>query len=275
MELRVLALAAPQYPRGAVHERVLNSRDPASLYNACRLAAARAESGLGPWGESNWADGRQARRDTVLLLETAEHGLSRLQEVLLNLRPNLVLIGSMTICFPGAIACARLVRETLGDTVCIVLGGRHVSETIYANRGEIHHHAASPLKLIQQSLIPNLFDFIAAGDGEGLIAEIGEIIGRSRDIKSAVRKIRMGKAISAASGQWILGWADNGRIETISGTGAALDYNKLPAPCEMFGVSSSFEVFEGRPTAHVFSDIGPGCVYSCSFCSEAARVAGK
>jgi len=47
VSLRVIAVSAPEYPEGRVGSKTLNSRDPASLYNACRYAAFLAESGLG------------------------------------------------------------------------------------------------------------------------------------------------------------------------------------------------------------------------------------
>jgi radical SAM superfamily enzyme YgiQ (UPF0313 family) len=42
----------------------------------------------------------------------------------------------------------------------------------------------------------------------------------------------------------------------------------------MFGITTAFDVFGGAPTAHVFSDIGYGCIYDCAFCSERISVVG-
>src|SRR4051812_35815707 len=98
MSLRVLALAAPQFPADRGPSRALNSKDPASLFNACRLAARRADSGVGPWADSNWAGGRAARRPLVLLEDSLPATRARLERLLEEVRPNLLLIGSMSIC---------------------------------------------------------------------------------------------------------------------------------------------------------------------------------
>jgi hypothetical protein len=144
MTLRVLAVAPPQFPADPGESLALNSEDPASLFNACRLAALQAEAGSGVWGDSNWAEGRRQRRDSVLLLRSWDAAEEQLRYHLASLRPNLLLLGSMSICLPGAVACARLARDYLGDAVCIVLGGRHPTETIFTRGSQIVHHSARP-----------------------------------------------------------------------------------------------------------------------------------
>src|SRR6188768_3953202 len=125
VSLRVLAIAAPQFQSGGVGDLGISSADPASLFNGCRWAAYLAQQKIGPWGESNWAGTRAARRPAVLLMNSLDDSLPVLHERLETIRPNLVLIGAMSVCLPGAVAVARYVRALLGDDVCIVLGGRH------------------------------------------------------------------------------------------------------------------------------------------------------
>jgi hypothetical protein len=43
----------------------------------------------------------------------------------------------------------------------------------------------------------------------------------------------------------------------------------------MFGITASFDVFDGRLTGHVFSDTGSGCVFDCHFCSERRSITGR
>jgi hypothetical protein len=59
--LRALAISAPQFQRPVAAGRGLGSSDPASLYNACRVAAQRADEGAGAWAASNWVGGRSVR----------------------------------------------------------------------------------------------------------------------------------------------------------------------------------------------------------------------
>ena len=49
--LRVLAIAPPDHLAGTAGEGVLMGADPASLYNACRYAAFKADHNMGAWGE--------------------------------------------------------------------------------------------------------------------------------------------------------------------------------------------------------------------------------
>lgn len=269
--LRVMAVAAPELPCGGLGPGVLPSQDPASLFNACRVAAEQAEQGKGAWGESNWVI-RKERRNAFLLMRTLEEDLADFEALLQRVRPNLLLIGAMTPCLPGAIACAKQAKELLGEKCCIVLGGRHASETMYHYQGKVVHHPGSPLRLIQEGLIPDVLDLVVAGEGEYVIPFIGEIISKIENL-SDFRKHLNG--ITNVPGNWIVGGIENNQIWTVSGY-RPIDRNVLPSPCAMFGVRTSFgETFGGRYTAHVYSDSGSGCAYDCEFCSERFSLTGK
>lgn len=276
MTLRVLAFAAPQFVTGAVGEKALSSSDPASLFNACRVAAREAQTGDPVWGSSNWAGSRRARRATTLLFHDLPEAEAELDHLLPVLCPNLVLIGAMSICLPGAIACAEIVRSHLGDDVLIVLGGRHASETMWVERdGRVNHHRSSPLQLMARGRIAPVFDIVISGDAEALIADIGRLVvqvterrGKPRDTRRALDDLK------ETSGEWCVGTVVDGKIQTIVGQARPLEMGRLPSPSEMFGVTTSFDVFEGTKTAHVFSDIGRGCIYDCGFCSERISVTG-
>jgi B12-binding domain/radical SAM domain protein len=274
MELRVLAVSAPELPEGGIG-RVLTSSDPASLFNATRLCALHAQRGLGGWRDSNWAASRQERRQSLLLMHSLREELPEFVRCLERVRPNLLLIGAMTPCLPGAIACARAARDVLGEEVIIVLGGRHASETVYVSGGGVAHHAGSPLRLMEEGRIPPVFDLVVAGEAEVLLASIGDVIGRGAALPSPHALLRkVADLHPQPAGAWIIGTLDDGKIATHRGPGTPIDRDGLPAPCEMFGISSAFDVFDGRLTAHVFSDTGSGCAYDCEFCSERRSVTG-
>ncbi len=274
--LRVMAIAAPENRKGVLGRRVLNGEDPVSIHNACRCAGILARDGVGAWGDSNWAGSRQDRNKSIMLLHSLEDELSTFEEKLQQDRPNLLLIGTMSISFPGAIACAKRAREVLGDAVYIVLGGRHVSESIYRDEsGQVTHHRSSPLSLMANAKIPRVFDLVVSGEGEGIIPWIGEMVDSHDSRKQSFSRItdHLG-SVNDVPGRWIIGWVAGEKIRTIVSTGIALERNYLPTPAEVFGVSSAFDVFGGRLTAHVFGDTGSGCVFDCIYCSERRSVTG-
>lgn len=277
MAIRVIGIAAPELPEGKIGKGVLSGEDPVSLFNACRYAAFLAENDVGFWAESNWAVLRKERRKTFLLMHSLKEDTPVFERMLEKIQPNLLLIGAMSICLPGAVACAKKAKEMFGDEICVVLGGRHASETIYLTRdGTIKHHFSSPLRLMAEGYIDQVFDLVVSGEGEYIIASIGEIVGNLDQRKISPAKIsKYLQEISQVQGRWIIGWVDEIKeIRVIEGRGGQFDRNYLPSPAEMFGVGSAFKVFPGRLTAHVFSDTSSGCVYDCTFCSERRSVCG-
>ncbi|MES2939400.1 MAG: B12-binding domain/radical SAM domain-containing protein [Pseudomonadota bacterium] len=277
LPLRVVALAPPDHAEGELGRGVLTGADPASLFNACRYAASLAVKGVSAWGESNWTGDRKSRRRSFILLDSLKEDVAAFEELLHEQQPNLLIIGSMTVCFPGAIACAALAKQMFGDRICIVLGGRHPSETVYASpEGEIVHHPGSPLELMRNGTIGRVFDIVVAGQGEYLIAQLGEIVAdlEKRGVPAVQARMDIDK-LGACPGDWIVGRLDGQEIVTARGAGGDVDYNNLLPPCELFGISEAFDVFDGRPTAHVFSDTGRGCIFDCDFCSERYSVVGR
>lgn len=276
MSLRVVAVAAPELPTGGLGVGVLSSGDSASLYNACRYAALLAENGVGLWAESNWANSRTLRRQSLLLMHSLQEDMPAFERLLEDLKPNLLLIGTMSLCLPDAVVCAQRAKDMFGDDICVVLGGRHPSESIFVDRtGAVVHHVASPLRLMVEGRIPTVFDLVVAGEGEHLLAWIGEIVSglAKRGLPPARASGYLGE-ITRVPGRWILGWLEGEKIYTFVQRGMPLDHNLLPPPCAMFGIRSAFDVFDGRLTAHVYSDTGNGCAFDCEFCSERRSVTG-
>ena len=280
MELRAIAVSAPEYPFGRMGTNSLLSRDPASLYNACRYAAFLADNKLGVWGDSNWAIPRKSRKKNILLMNSLREEISYFEELLAKERPNLLLIGSMTMCFPGAIECAKLAKQMFGESILVVLGGRHANETIYIekNGSSVKHHNGSPLKLIAENKIENVFDLVISGEGEFVISKIGEVVAGSSMDRMNAKKIfsdAILKGISETPGKWIAGRVVDGRIETLISKGNSINRDCLPSPVKMFGIETGFDIFQGALTGHVFSDMSSGCIHDCDFCSERSDVCGS
>jgi len=238
-----------------------------------------AENRLGVWGGSNWIGKRTERRKKFLLMSSLKEELPYFEELLAKERPNLLLIGAMTLCFPGAIECARLAKQMFGDKICVVLGGRHVNETVYMEKmgKTVLHHRGSPLALMKNGEIDPIFDIVISGESEMLIAKIGELIMQIPQDQLTPKNIFKRASETEfcyTPGKWIIGCLVDDNISTIVGCGPEIDNDRLPSPAKMFGVRSEFNVFKGRLTGQVFSDTGRGCVYSCDFCSENSSVAG-
>lgn len=279
MNLRVIAVAAPDSLAGAKEVSALNSADPASLFNACRLAAYAAQHSNDSWSRSNWNCSRAELRQKFMLLYSLDD-LTHYKALLERERPNIVFIGAMTLCFPGAVECARIAKETLGENVLVILGGRHPSETMYLEMkalrkpSSVRHHLSSPLQLIRRGKIPPVFDFVVSGDGEHLIRAIGNAYGEMMETGDNGLVDLMAKIEPCTPGDWILGCVTEDKVHYVISQAEPIDYSFLPSIAKMFGVSAAFDVFEGRLTAHVFSDTGSGCVYDCMFCSERSSVTG-
>lgn len=279
MSLRAIAVSAPEYPFGRRSTGFLNSQDPISLYNACRYSAFLASIGLGPWGESNWAVPRKDLTGKFLLMNSLMEEKYLLEEMLEKERPNLLLIGSMTMCFPGAIECAKIAKRMFGDDIYIVLGGRHITETIYTNIDScVLHHPGSPLKLIAENVIDNVFDLVISGEGEFIITKIGEIISELERENVPAKKISLfilNKGILNIPGKWIAGFVNDNKIYTAISRNNPIDQDLLPSPVKIFGVNTAFDIFENSMTGHAFSGLSPGCIYDCGFCSERRSVCGS
>jgi B12-binding domain/radical SAM domain protein len=171
-----------------------------------------------------------------------------------------------------------MAKDLLGEEVCIVLGGRHVTESMYqqAGGGTVCHHPSSPLRLMAEGSIPPVFDIVVSGDGEEVIVALGEIVARlvANHRPAAEARYHL-EGLTTAAGSWIVGACLERHIRTVVSRGTPLYYDHLPAPCAMFGVRTCFDVFGGLPTAHVYSDVGRGCIYDCNFCSERHGVTGQ
>lgn len=269
--LRVIAVAAPHWTHRVLDEsKTLNSRVPFSLQNALRLAAGMAKEHNGAWGESNW-NTQEGLNDSVVMYDYAD-SLSDLEQKFNEVKPNLLLIGAMTLSFPGAIKVAEMAKDILGDKITVVLGGKHTNETIYREGSHVRHNPSSPLRLMSEGKIPQNFDIVLSGDGEDVIVKLGELVSRYQSAKEVTAHL---DDLKECAGNWIVGYYVEGRLNTIASKGIPIDYTTLPVPAEVFGFQGSFKVFNTDRTAHVYSDISHGCIYNCFFCSEKQKVNGS
>ena len=279
-KLKVIAVSAPQWVanKGTESQKSLNSSDPFSLQNALRLAAWNAQKGIGQWGVSNWANHHNLK-SSIILMNYFKDEIQEFIDLIIEERPNLLFIGAMTLSYPGAIALAECAKEILKDEVFIVLGGKHCNETFWSSNNKFYHNNGSPLKniVINRNTTKNVFDLVVSGDGEEIIVQIGEIIGRltSEEKNLSVFYSYIDK-LKQAKGNWVAGWVDSSyTICQIKGAGIPLNYDEMPIPSIVFGLTANFPVFEADITGHAYSDMSKGCIYDCYFCSEGNSINGS
>ena len=272
-------MSAPHWPSqgpGSGGESHLNSPSPFSLLNALRVALARTCNPDSAWSLSNWRSAAN-RKQTIFISDYLGESLAWLDRAIESERPNLVLIGSMTLSLPGAIAIAERVRAACPQAL-IVYGGKHANETCHVDAGGTHLHPGSPLVLMARGQMAPVFDLVVSGDGEELTAQLGEVWGRALGRgagRAEVLSEEGQKVLRRAKGRWDLFWLEGDCPRALSSCREEIDYGSVPCAYAYFPVESRFAVLERDLTAHVTSDTSNGCIYSCFFCSEAASINGK
>ncbi len=278
--LKVIAISAPHWIThiGIENQKSINSSDPFSLQNALRLAAWNAQNGIGHWGDSNW-NKRNKLKNSIRLMNFYYDEIQEFISLITQEKPNLLFIGAMTLSYRGAIELAKCAKSILKNNVFIVLGGKHCNETFWCKNNEFYHHNGSPLKNISDSNDheQNVFDLVVSGDGEDVIVQIGEIIGglisNGKNLSEFYLHI---DKLKHAKGDWVAGWVDDSFcIKEIKSSGIPLNYDEMPIPAEVFGITANFPLFEADITGHAYSDMSKGCVYDCYFCSERQSINGK
>lgn len=208
------------------------------------------------------------------------------RSLLMRLRPAVVLISTVSPGHRYAIDIARVVREHLPDTL-IVLGGRHVDETMRFNEQtkQLDLAYSSTLRSIDDGRIERLFDFLVSGQGAYALDLLMKSISIAMDLET--RKVRTADVVEAFreliprasfQGSATVAAVTELPAEVIHLHGPTLDLSSLPSPYRHFGIRAQFPIFlreDGsvRRTGHMM--VTNACPFSCNFCSEAASVVGK
>ncbi len=210
------------------------------------------------------------------------------EKVLMVMRPKVVLISTVSPGHRYAIDIARTVRKHLPDCL-IVLGGRHVDETIHFDgvaRKVVLEPSSAVVKILDGVVEP-VFDFLLAGDGYYALDLLMKVISISMDLASKTTTVRSvmdslsrfaplfdpipgRSAIVALDGNHAAhAWVINSSIK--------LDLSVLPSPYQAFAIRAMFPIFqrEGQVlrTAHFM--VTNSCTYHCYFCSEGVTVVGS
>jgi radical SAM superfamily enzyme YgiQ (UPF0313 family) len=213
------------------------------------------------------------------------------EEVLVRLRPSVVLISSVSPGHRYAIAMAREVRRLLPDAL-VVLGGRHADETMHYDeaQGVLELQYSSTLQGIDDGRLPQVVDFIASGECYWLLDHLMRAVSLATDLETRLVRVedvvtrfdQLARASDPIPGRSVL-VALSGDIAHVRPVrGPQVDLAALPSPYRPFGIRARFPIFEheeGRAegevqrTAHMM--VTTACPYHCNFCSEGVTVVGR
>lgn len=275
--IRVLGVSAPHIVKkdDNIESSSLNSSDPFSLYNAYKVCCDKAEKGDYDWSNSNWKT-REGRNNSIMLLQYYENEVPLFIEKIKEIRPNILFIGTMALGMPGAVKLAEIAKDVLKDEVFIVVGGKHIIETLYAYDNNIYQLESSPLTLMKKNKIPKVFDMVSAGDGEEILYEIGKAVNYCDENNLPLKHVYDYKNFKRAKGYWVLGWLDdNNEYKYVVSNNEKLDYDSMPLTTDLFRTTAKFDIFDDCDlTAHTMSFMSKGCVHNCFYCSESSKING-
>ena len=282
--IKILAVAPPEFERDFLEQwkrmSSVNSATPYALLATLERTFHRVQEGT--LNVLNWKDPESIRESVFLMHHWMDERDMFIQKIE-KIKPNIVLLGTFAMNFPGAIELAKTIRSISPETL-IVLGGRHIGETFWSDMngytfGAIHEHAeANPLSLMESGEIPHIFDLVVSHDGQELIPKIIETVEEMQNSGKTSREVMNDIWIfQNVPGYWTLGTINKeGTVEyTRPQSYTPIHTPENRSPYVYAGSDRvKFPVFELTDwTAHVHSD-SQGipwntCTMDCSFCSEA------
>lgn len=273
--MKVFAVSAPHHKSLVGPIKSFDSTAPFSLQNAMRLSAWEAKHNTNSkWYSSNYHHS-DSREYSTFLMHSWEEDKDEFIARFNHIEPDILFIGCMTLSFPGAIKVAEYCRKLRPKKTLVVLGGKHVNETVFIKDNVVRHHIGSPLLLMSSSRIPDLFDIVVSGKSESVILEIGESID-GLDVRDKRAFEAWLKVVHQnAKGDYILGYLnETGAVSTLVGSNT-LDYSDFPFCAQIYRPSRGFRILGRKDTYQTYSDISLGCIYACFFCSEKSSINGK
>jgi radical SAM superfamily enzyme YgiQ (UPF0313 family) len=211
----------------------------------------------------------------------------RWRDLLRDVRPAVVLISSVSPAHRYALEIARMVKADLPGTF-VVLGGRHVDETITCLPGGDRMMVApsSTLSVMREAKVPHVVDATVSGEAYHsldllirAIATAVDLDDNTVDPQAARTSLEeMLTAHDPVPGRSLIMMMTPTSAYAYPQTGPTIDLTSLPSPYEGFAIRSRFPIFveprtgDIRRTAHVM--VSNACPYQCNFCSETAKLAG-
>ena len=152
---------------------------------------------------------------------------------IITAKPKIIAISTMTPSFPNVIDIIKLVREELGSSCKIILGGYHVTF------------------LPDTALVENLADIVVRGEGEYIMLELARLL------------IDKSKTVDLSNINGISFKANGKIVHNLPQIMRISDLNKIPFPDRNMLDMNSYNV----PGTIMGSR---GCIGKCKFCSAMA-----
>jgi radical SAM superfamily enzyme YgiQ (UPF0313 family) len=209
------------------------------------------------------------------------------EQILRPLCPKVVLISCVSPAHRYALSIAPLVRSTLPQAL-IVLGGRHIDETMRLEEGSEQLLLAwsSTLRAIDDGRIEPVVDVLVGGDGYFALDWLMKAISMAMTIRQQRVEVadvvqaldRLAPYLDPASGRAVLAVIDGSSVHAFPLRGRRIDLARLPSPYQAMAIRASFPIFrlptgQVARTAHMMTT--SACPYQCNFCSEGRAVVGQ
>jgi radical SAM superfamily enzyme YgiQ (UPF0313 family) len=209
------------------------------------------------------------------------------ERILRPLCPQVVLISCVSPAHRYALAIARQIRSTLPRAL-IVLGGRHIDETMRLDEGSqrLQLSQSSTLCAIDDGRSEPVVDFLVGGDGYFALDWLMKAISlamtipqRSVEVADVVQALdRLAPHLGPVGGRAVLAAVDRGEVHVFPLRGGRIDLARLPSPYRAMAVRAHFPIFRTETgqvarTAHMMTT--SACPYQCNFCSEGRGVVGQ
>ncbi|WP_156892875.1 B12-binding domain-containing radical SAM protein [Actinokineospora enzanensis] len=214
-----------------------------------------------------------------------EKARTRWIRLLREVRPRVVLISAVSPAHRYALEIAGLVKVEVPDSF-VVLGGRHVDETIRLDPdGTVRGDPSSPVAVIAEGKVPRVIDALVSGEAYHSLDLLLRALALAVDLDTGwVRRAQVADCLAGllreegeAPGRSLIALLDRSEVHAYPQEGPALDLESLPSPYAAFAIRSRFPIFddpvtgETRRTAHIM--VSNACPYHCNFCSESAKLA--
>lgn len=210
-----------------------------------------------------------------------------IEHVLQPMQPRVVLISTVSPGFRYAIDIARTIRSHAPNAL-IVLGGRHIDETVRFNylTETLDLLNSGPLSAIADGRIPCVFDFVISGDAYyaldcllkaiALTMDIPQKVATTPQVVSVLRSL-VYEYCNTPGRALICGLTET-TTDIFPMPGLKIDLSALPNPYQAFAIRSRFPIFTNEDgfvlrTGHLL--LVDACPYKCNFCSESVLVMGR
>nr|WP_232328057.1 radical SAM protein [Kibdelosporangium sp. MJ126-NF4]CEL16411.1 Radical SAM domain protein [Kibdelosporangium sp. MJ126-NF4]CTQ90363.1 Radical SAM domain protein [Kibdelosporangium sp. MJ126-NF4] len=211
---------------------------------------------------------------------------ARWRRSIAEVRPAVVLISSVSPAHRYALELAALAKAELPG-VYVILGGRHVDETITAvpGRDMVVTAPSSTLTVMADGRVPRVVDALVRGEAYHSLDLLLRAVSLATDLDTRVVDPslvgacveELNRAEGPADGRSLIVLTSAEETWAYPQEGRPIDLTALPSPYEAFAIRSRFPIFldaagEVQRTAHVM--VSNACPYSCNFCSETAKLSG-